>query len=205
MDVSRLDTMPPRAPAEARKGGTSASRAGNEMSERTCFSSRRPATRLSSPATTTMGRDSRSTSVSSASPDRSAQVTATAATTTASTVTTSTTTVLVTTRLARYSAGSVTMSPLAVTSGAITLSGSQSRRAAVLASVTVSTASTIDDSRPPSTEMVTYSATEMVSATPKPSATSLAMPPSTTDVTRVSTPAASRFWPSTPSPRMVDR
>ena len=78
-------------------------------------------------------------------------------------------------KVARNSAGSVTMSPIAVTIGVETASRSHPRRKDWIDSRTVTTRITAEASTPPTTEIVTRSQNDTVSS-PNADATSFAMP-----------------------------
>src|SRR5207244_13583628 len=101
--------------------------------------------------------------------------------------------------------GSVTMSPAAVTSGAATLSMSQSRRADTWATPTVSPSTTIDEIAPPTTEITTNAPMEMVWSRPKPTATALASTARARETDRLRAVAARTFWPTTVSARADTR
>ncbi len=103
--------------------------------------------------------------------------------------------------VARKSAGSVTMSPAAVTIGAATLSRSQSRRTEIDATATVIAITTIDERNPPTTEITTKSAIEIVFSRPKPTEITLARIASTSEIESDSEIDAARFWPRTVSGR----
>ena len=84
--------------------------------------------------------------------------------------------------VARKSAGSVITSPAAVTIGAATLSRSQSRRTEYVATPTVIAMTTIEDRKPPTTEITTKSAIEIVFSRPKPTEITLASTASTSEI-----------------------
>ena len=106
-----------------------------------------------------------------------------------------------TSRVARNRAGSVTMSPAAVTRGAATLSMSQPRRTASQATPRVRASTTIELRTPPTTEITRKSTVEMVSATPKAVATTLASTASAAEMNRVRAIDATTFCPTTVSVR----
>ena len=107
--------------------------------------------------------------------------------------------------VARNSAGSVTMSPAAVTSGAATLSMSHPRRTDRAATPSVSASTKIEPNTPPTIEMTKKSVSEIVSETPNALAIVLASTASAADTASVSAAAAKMFWPTTVSRRHDSR
>jgi hypothetical protein len=107
--------------------------------------------------------------------------------------------------VARNSDGRVTTSPAAVTTGAATLSMSQPRRAALAATPMVRARTTTDEMAPPTTEMTTKSAIEMVRVSPNPTATDLASTARASDTPSDRARAASMFCPNTVSARRDTR
>ncbi len=95
--------------------------------------------------------------------------------------------------VARNNAGSVTMSPAAVTIGAATLSRSHPRRTLSAATPTVIPSTTIDDSTPPITEITTKSATEIVFSRPNPMQMAFARNASASEIEIDNATDAARF------------
>ena len=93
------------------------------------------------------------------------------------------------------------MSPAAVTIGAVTLSRSQLRRTPSWATTTVMPITTIDDRKPPITEITTKSATEIVFSRPNATQIALARIASTSDTDSDIDSDAARFWPTSVSRR----
>ena len=167
--------MPPIAPAWETNGGIRIKMPGIASSSVRCASSTAPAkmSRIGARALTPAisinvrctSRELRTTAQSRAARAASAQAPATMAFAAS----------LRAMKVARKSAGNVTMSPIAVTIGVETASRSHPRRNDCTDSITVTTRITAEASTPPTTEMVTRSQNEMVSS-PNAEATSLAMP-----------------------------
>ena len=93
------------------------------------------------------------------------------------------------------------MSPAAVTIGDVTLSRSQLRRTPSCATATVIPMTTIDDRKPPITEITTKSATEMVFSRPNATQIALARSASTNDTDSDIESETARFWPTSVSRR----
>ncbi len=85
------------------------------------------------------------------------------------------------------------MSPAAVTIGAATLSRSQPLRTLSAATPTVIPSTTIEDSTPPTTEITTKSATEIVSSRPNPMLMAFARKASASEIEIESATDAARF------------
>ena len=93
------------------------------------------------------------------------------------------------------------MSPAAVTMGDVTLSRSQLRRTLRVATPTVMPITTIDERKPPITEITTKSAIEMVFSSPNATEMALARIASTSDTDNDIEIDAARFWPTIVSRR----
>src|SRR2546423_10858653 len=193
LDAMRLDRMPPNAPASSKKGGINTSRAGKTRNDPSRFSMVIPATTSMVPATRRTGSDSRTMRASSGSPARKAPISDSVARTVRMTPRIGVTSVTRTSTVAANNDGSVTTSPAAVTRGAATLSMSHPKRTEPAATPRVSARTTIDETTPPTTEMTTKSAMEMVCDKPNPTATAFANTASARDTENVNDNDASTF------------
>ena len=185
--------MLPSEPESSRKGGTSTSSAGYTRNDEKRFSIVSPATMSTKPAIASTGIDSRTMRARIGRCERIATTIATSPIAAQITAITGVTTSKPTRYVARKSVGSVTMSPAAVTIGAATLSRSQPRRTLSAATPTVIASTTADDRTPPSTEITTKSAIEIVWSSPNPTDTVLASTARTTEIDSDSATAAARF------------
>ena len=104
-------------------------------------------------------------------------------------------------KLATNNAGSVTTSPTAETSGALTSSKSQPRSADRAARPRVTAISTKNDSRAPTADRTTRSATATTESRPKTGERIFVSTASITAVTSDKTPEASTFWATKASGR----
>ena len=112
-----------------------------------------PATTSIVPAISRIGTDSRRMRMAIGSPDRKAATRAATAITDVTMARIGVTMPGPTMRVARNSDGNVTMSPAAVTSGAATLSRSQSKRTDAAATPMVSRRTNTDEMAPPTIEI----------------------------------------------------
>ncbi len=194
--------MLPSDPESSRNGGTSTSSAGYTRNDEKRFSMVSPATTSIVPASTRTGSDSRAMRRRIGNRERTLATNATMATIAQNTATIVVSQAIPTRYVARNSAGSVTMSPAAVTMGDVTLSRSQFRRTPRVATPTVMAITTIDERKPPITEITTKSAIEMVFSRPNATEIALARTASTNDTDNDIEIDAARFWPTTVSRRV---
>ena len=202
---SRLERMPPSAPAVPRKAGSRIRTASAASRSSSRFSTITPATRSSSAATTNTGTDWRTISRNRSRRVRNAATRDTATAAASSQASTPVRSPAPASRAATTRAGTVAKSPRVPTSGAITLSRSHPKRTEPAARPRVARPTPTEANRPPHAEMTTKSASVIVGLMPNTMAVPLASMASTTLSSRVSTVAAMRFCPTTPSGRRPRR
>ena len=166
--ATRLDRMPPSAPAELTNAGCSTSSAGRAAKMANCFCTATPARVDSTTAADRTGSDSQMMVRSSASRARNDTTNTAMLSATMVQARVVVTEPRPSSLVARNSAGMVMTSPSVDTVGATRLSMSQPRRTAPSDSSTVAARTTRLASTPPTTEMRARSSTPIALSTPKP-------------------------------------